>query len=326
MPVLLEARSMEAGVGAIGADQRLKCLEIGLLNNMSDSGLKGGERQFIGLLEDAAGDLVVRLKLYSLPQIPRGAAARERIGALYSDLPSLMRGRVDGLIVTGAEPMAGRLMDEPFWPGLTEMVDWAEHHTTSTIWSCLATHAAVMHLDGIERQPLGRKRSGVFAFRRTGDHALLAGSGGSAPIHVPHSRFNELREKDLAAHGYQILTRAESPGVDTFVKKWRSLFVYFQGHPEYDGPALTREYRRDIYRYLHRESENFPSIPENYFLADVEARMRAFETLARDARTPETMMAFPIDTFGDGLRRERWHMGAVALMRNWLAYLDAHKA
>ena len=29
----------------------------------------------------------------------------------------------------------------------------------------------------------------------------------------------------------------------------RSLFLYLQGHPEYDGGALDREYRRDTARF-----------------------------------------------------------------------------
>ena len=154
------------------------------------------------------------------------------------------------MIVTGCEPTTTRLHDEAFWPGLAAIIDWAEHHTVSTIWSCLAAHAAVLHLDGIERRPLGCKRSGVFPVASTREHALLAGGG---PFrNVPHSRLNDLEAADLAAHGYVVLTQSASAGVDMFVKQWGSLFVYLQGHPEYDAAALAREYRRDIARFPQR--------------------------------------------------------------------------
>ena len=62
--------------------------------------------------------------------------------------------RLDGLIVTGTEPKSKNLDDEPYWAALPQVIDWAREHTHSTIWSCLAAHAAVLHTDGIERRPL----------------------------------------------------------------------------------------------------------------------------------------------------------------------------
>src|SRR2546429_6417390 len=43
--------------------------------------------------------------------------------------------------------------------------------------------------------------------------------------------------------------------VDMFVKELNSLFVFFQGHPEYEATTLLLEYRRDIKRFLRRERE-----------------------------------------------------------------------
>ena len=59
-------------------------IEIALLNNLGDGGLKGGERQFIEILREASGPDPVRLRLFSLPGIPRGpeAQATDR-GALH---------------------------------------------------------------------------------------------------------------------------------------------------------------------------------------------------------------------------------------------------
>ena len=58
---------------------------------------------------------------------------------------------------------------------MAQLVDWADDGVISTYFSCLAAHAAVLHRDGIARQPLARKLSGVFAARGSGDDPLLAG-------------------------------------------------------------------------------------------------------------------------------------------------------
>ena len=70
----------------------------------------------------------------------------------------------------------------------------------------------------------------------------------------------------LAACGYIVLTQSAEGGVDTFVKKKkRSLFVHFQGHPEYGAQTLLKEYRRDIKRFLRGERETYPSDAKGLF-------------------------------------------------------------
>jgi homoserine O-succinyltransferase len=54
-------------------------------------------------------------------------------------------------------------------------------------------------------------------------------------------------------------------GVDTFVRERRSLFLFFQGHPEYDADTLPREYRRDVARFLRGERDSYPDLPKEYF-------------------------------------------------------------
>src|SRR5262249_45126230 len=155
---------------------------------------------------------------------------------------------IDGLIVTGAEPIAPALQDERYWTEFTDLVDWAMTNTRSTIWSCLAAHAAVLHLDSIERQRLSQKCSGVYNCAKTAGDWLTCDL--PAFIKVSHSRLNELREDDLRAHGYRVLTRSIEAGVDIFTRDFDSRFIFFQGHPEYDALSLQREYMRDIARYF----------------------------------------------------------------------------
>src|SRR5262245_5784010 len=173
-------------------------IDIGIVNNMPDSALKTTECQFLSLIEAAAGKITVRVKFYALDTVPRSDPGLRHV-ASYSRLEELCDARCDGLIVTGNEPRAQNLTDEPYWAGLAQLMDWAEGNTFSTIWSCLAAHAAVLYLDGIRRERLKEKRFGVFDCIRVADHELTAGF--PSRIQIPHSRWNDLSEEQLRKAG-----------------------------------------------------------------------------------------------------------------------------
>jgi homoserine O-succinyltransferase len=290
---------------------------IGLVNNMPDGALQTTERQFRELLSSASQDFAVRLRLFSIPELPRGSAGRSRVGQSYEDISELWTDHLDGLIVTGTEPHAPALADEPYWPTLTRLVDWAEDHTRSTIWSCLAAHAVALHIDGIGRRALGAKLSGTFECIKAEDHPIVV----DTPLrwHIPHSRYNELPESTLVSKGYRILSRSPDAGVDMFVKQRKSLFVFLQGHPEYDPGALLREYRRDIGRFLAGERDSYPEMPRSYFddhTSDVLAmfRERALRNPSIDLRS-----SFPI--IEEGKLVYGWRGVASQIYANWLSYL-----
>jgi homoserine O-succinyltransferase len=270
-------------------------LTIGLINNMPDSALKAPERQFSRLLQAVAVDVSIRLHCFTLRSVRRSPSARVHIGRDYRDIGDLGRLAIDGLIVTGAEPIAQTLPREPYWRELTEVIDWARSNTRSTIWSCLAAHAAVLHLDGIERHRLAEKCSGIYDCAGVTDDWLTR--DGPGPFKVSHSRFNELRESELVAAGYQILTRSDDAGVDVFVRQGQSRFIFFQGHPEYDALSLQREYMRDVARFLSCERGDFPRIPANYFDAETEQVLARFERRAVVAREPTSRPSFRAPPF-----------------------------
>jgi len=118
-------------------------IHIGLINNMPDAALKATERQFLTLLNSAASGVRLRLSLYALPDVPRSVEGRRHINRFYSGIENLWDSHVDGLIVTGTEPRAANLKDEPYWENFTRVLEWAEHNTHSAVWSCLAAHAAI---------------------------------------------------------------------------------------------------------------------------------------------------------------------------------------
>jgi len=304
------------------AADHVRPIEIGLVNNMPDAALEATERQFVEVLGAATGQQIVHLHLFSLPQVPRGEAARAYLGPAYTPLDELDHVKLDALIVTGTEPRALSLEHEPYWEALAGLIDWAEHNTISTIWSCLAAHAAVLHLDGVSRHRLDEKCFGVFAGEQACDDKLLAGA--PSPLYVTHARCNGLREAELVAHGYRILTRSAA-GVDMFAKPWRSLFLFFQGHPEYGLDSLAREYRRDMGRFLRGESGSCPPLPQGYFDERSEKALAAFTARAREQPDADLTRSFPDDLRIRPHLAGSWHAPAISVLRNWLAYIVERK-
>ncbi len=292
-------------------------LTIGLVNNMPDPALQATERQFMRLLRQAAGDIRIDFHCFSLPSVTRSQTSQWRVEKQYTDIADLDRLQLDGLIVTGAEPIAATLPEEPFWRELTDIVDWAQANTRSTIWSCLAAHAAVLRLDGIERRQLDAKCSGIYDCAKVTDHWLTADA--PSPLKISHSRLNELCADDLAARGYQLLTTSPEAGVDIFAKQLGSQFVFFQGHPEYDALSLEREYLRDISRLLAGQSDTYPALPVGYFDAETEQSLLGFEQRARVERRPGLSVELPDRT----LRQDNAAgAAATAIFKNWLHYLS----
>jgi homoserine O-succinyltransferase/O-acetyltransferase len=292
-------------------------LRVGLVNNMPDSALEATETQFTRLLEAAAGELPVQLRFYYLPGITRGAAARERIEGTYWPIRAMDQEPPDALIVTGMEPGGGSLTEEPYWESFAQLLQWADAHTVSSIWSCLAAHAAAQCLHGVQRRRRAEKLSGVFEHRLLAGHPLLAGV--SEPFRLPHSRWNDLPVEELKGAGYTILSSSATTGADTFIEQRRSLFVCFQGHPEYEETSLLKEYRRDVGRFLRGQQAIYPQQPQNYFAPTVSAELDAFRARALAAPREELLAQFPaIDSGGV---RNTWQEPAARIYRNWLAHV-----
>src|SRR5258708_33926837 len=76
----LFSRVPSGGACAVASSgKRVECLDIGLINNMSDSALMSTERQLFDLLAAAAGGLCVRLHFYTLETTPRSDWGRDYV-------------------------------------------------------------------------------------------------------------------------------------------------------------------------------------------------------------------------------------------------------
>src|SRR5207344_3095536 len=91
-----------------------------------------------------------------------------------------------------------------------------------------------------------------------------------------------------------ILTRSKEAGVDAFVKERGSLFVFLQGHPEYEAVTLLLEYRRDIGRYLRGERDTYPDMPEGYLDDEMVLKLTALRQRALADQREELLSEFPI--------------------------------
>nr|WP_321983113.1 homoserine O-succinyltransferase [uncultured Lichenicoccus sp.] len=286
-----------------------RSLVVGLVNNMSPGALKATEGQFARLLRAACPQLAITLELFSVH--PAGAPAA------YRPMQELFEARLDAVIVTGMEPQAGQLEDEPAWDCLTRIVDWTQERAIPSIWSCLAAHAAVLHLDGIRRSRLPAKLSGVFGCELVSfDHVLAA----ELPKRwsVPHSRYNGLSEAALVTAGYEILSHSEAAGVDGFMRGGSAPFLFFQGHPEYDTGSLPGEYTRDVRRYLCGQRDEYPRAPANFFAAPLEAALDdCRRNILHGGRDPSALREVQRLVAG-ATTPNSWQRPAIRLYANWI--------
>jgi homoserine O-succinyltransferase len=319
MPLLVDTSQSSTAAELRAAN----CITIGLINNMPDPALEATERQFTDLIRAAAAKVVVRLLLFSIPQIPRAETTRQEMAGRYRDISELWDTHIDGLIVTGTEPRTKNLKDETYWNSLSQVVDWARENTTATIWSCLAAHAAVLHAEGIERTPVGGKLFGVFDCEPVASHPMT--SDAAHGLRVPHSRYNDLPEQALASCGYRILTRSLIAGVDMFARQEKSFHLFLQGHPEYEASTLLREYRRDVARYLRQERDDYPALPQGYFDDTATAIALYFGERAVVDRREHLIASFPMGALRAGLESP-WRPCATGIYEKWVEYVCGRKS
>ncbi len=293
------------------------------MNNMPDSAFAETERQFVSLLDRAAGSVVVHVWLYAMPGLSRGEEVNRRIGERYGTLDDLLSRRIDGAIVTGTEPVAGLLPEEPYWPSLAALVAWAERSTLATVLSCLAAHAAFLLLDGIDRAPLAKKCSGVFAHDPNGEHPLVRGMNG--PVYVPHSRLNDI-PRDLVPTEYSNLLLATEVSWSVLARERQNcLLVLVQGHPEYSTASLLREYRRDLLRYIDGSRPMPPPIPVNYVDEEGEALLRRFAAGWEPGQeSTDYLERFPFEQVRAHVANT-WCRDGERLYSNWIAEILRRK-
>lgn len=287
---------------------------VGFVNNMPDAAFEDTYQQFAGLLGAGDHDFTIELRGYRLRSVPRGDATLRAATLHYEDVACLYADPPDALIVTGLEPKSAHLSAEPYWEDLAHLLRWAEATVPSTILSCLASHAAALALDGIERRPLPTKQSGVFGQDVDADHRL--GDGLERRVSLPHSRYNDIPASSLNAR-YRLVISSPRSGwsVATRHSEGRVL-VLLQGHPEYGRLTLLKEYRRDVRRFLEGEYTAHPALPLDYLDCTGIELLEAYRARCESGgRAP--IEEFPYQEAATHVSF-RWETTSKRLFTNWI--------
>ena len=300
--------------------QDIRELHIGLLNMMPDSALAATERQFFRLVGQSNQIAQFYVHPFSLAGLKRSAEARAHIGRWYEPFDSIRDNGLDGLIITGANVAGPDLANEPFWKPLIEVVDWAYENVTSTLCSCLATHAVMQFRYGQTRQRLSVKRWGVYTHQVVDRRHPLVSSVNTL-FDVPHSRFNEISRAQFDAVGARVLVESDAAGVHLAVSPDGLRQVMFQGHPEYDIVSLLKEYKREVRRFIAGERLAYPPFPEHIFRLKTRALLDEYRTLVereidrgrQPPEFPEARVAARLDN--------TWRDTAEGVVGNWMGLI-----
>ena len=294
--------------------QDIRELHIGFLNMMPDGALVATERQFIRLVGNCNRIAQFYVYPFSLPCLPRSEEMQEYIERYYCNFEDLKKQGLDALIITGANVANPRLDEEPFWEPLIEVVRWADQNVASILCSCLATHALLKFLYGIERQPLPQKRWGVYSHRISSPgHPLLRDI--NTRFDVPHSRHNEISRQQLESAGLTILADSEEGGVHMAVSPDQLRMIYFQGHPEYDFNSLLKEFKREVMRYAAGELKEPPPFPTRYFTPEA---IQLANKLITSMDSADQAALNVLEKELEALLDNTWGDTAKAVVNNWL--------
>jgi len=308
------------------AQQNIRPLHVGLLNMMPDAALAATERQFYRLIGSSNPISQFVMHPFTIDDIPRSESAADHIQRYYEPFADIQDNGLDALIVSGANVTRPHLDREIFWPQLCSVLDWAEKNVTSTLCSCLATHAVMLARYNVRRQPLDTKCWGVYehdVVRR--DHPLVRDV--NTRLFVPHSRGNEITRTQFEQAGLHVLIEGSEPGVQLAVSPDGIRGVYFQGHPEYDRISLMKEYKRDIGLYLDGKTDQWSPYPRHYFDEHCKAILAEFGEYCDTALANKSALpAFPESLVQHRLHNT-WHDSGEAIVGNWigLVYQITHR-
>jgi len=301
----------------VALHQDIRELHVGVLNMMPDAALAATERQFFRLVGESNAIAQFYMHPFTLPELPRSEQAQQYVRDYYESFEQIKEQGLDALIITGANVTQPDLALEPFWKPLIGVIDWAYESVTSTLCSCLATHAVLQFRYHQKRRPLGFKRWGVYSHRVVDRRHPLVGDVNTR-FDVPHSRFNQIDRTQFEAADLPVLVESDIAGVHLATSEDGFRIVFFQGHPEYDTVSLLKEYKREVIRFARGERPDYPPLLENYFSFRVRAILEEHEERVRAARDagqvlpdfPESLVAASLDN--------TWHDTAEAVVDNWI--------
>lgn len=217
------------------------------------------ETQILRLLSNTPLQVEITL-IYTKMHLSKNTP-KEHLDAFYKTFDDISVHKYDGMIITGAPIEHLEFEEVDYWEEMVRIMDWADHHVTSTMFICWASQAGLYYHYGIPKYMMKEKMFGVFNHRIYNKTNLLT-RGFDDEFLAPHSRYTEVRKEDIEkVKELEILADSEEAGI--YLVASRDLKrVFITGHSEYDPLTLKSEYDRDIAKGLDI------NIPKNYFPKD----------------------------------------------------------
>jgi homoserine O-succinyltransferase len=237
--------------------QEIRPMRLAILNLMPNK--VETEVQFIRLL--ANSPLQVNVDLLRLDTHRSKNTSEQHLDTFYRYFSEIKDDNYDALIITGAPLAHLEYEDVGYWQELEVILNWAESHVTSTLFSCWAAHASLFHHYGLKRELKKNKLCGVFKHQCFSEHGALT-RGFDDDFLVPHSRYGNISLAQIATvPELEVLAGSDKVGA-YLVKNQSGSQVFITGHPEYEADTLAGEYARDVAKGADA------AIPENYFRND----------------------------------------------------------
>lgn len=294
--------------------QDIRELHIGFCNLMPDAVMQATERQFFRLIGESNRIAQLYMHPFTLPVVNRSDEMKTYIDEYYEPLDKIKSEGLDALIVTGAsEETNPHVSNESYWSPLKDLYEWANENVSSTLCSCLASHAALTHIYKQQPKLNETKRFGIYPHRVIDrSHPLVFSM--NTIINAPHSKYNEITKEQFENVGFHVLAENEEAGVHVATSPDGIRFVCFQAHPEYDTFSLLKEYKREIEAYQNGERPDYPEPPKNYFndtsLDIILAYQKKIEHGEESEEFPEEKLAEILDN--------TWTDSARAMIGNWI--------
>ena len=264
------------------ADQReYRELHLCIVNMMPAGALKPTELDFLLPIGQASGALQIVPHFVRIEGVDYGKH-HDYVIENYNSFDEMKEIAPDAMIVTGANLPSGSPTEPPFYnpmdkgsqlyQALEEIIKYAESDDgpTSTLYSCLASHAYMQIKHNAPRQKMQEKRWGNFEHQNTSiTHPMTEGI--SSHFMLPHSRWNQITWEQVLDAEMKLLAYSDEAGVLLASSKDGIRAILMQGHPEYSTTALLKEWNRDLGQAMKSRisgddiSAPIPPLPANYF-------------------------------------------------------------
>ena len=236
--------------------QDIRPLKIGIMNLMPTK--IETEIQLMRLLSNTPLQIDITLLVPATHESKN--ISHDYLDRFYKTFNDIKDQNLDGIIFTGAPLEDIEFEEVDYWDELCEIMDWSKEHVTTSIYICWASLAGLYHHYGIKKQPLPKKKAGIFLYRNMMESEPLM-RGIDQFLRIPQSRYATVSADDIErCPRLYISALAEDRDPGIIVSDDNMIFI--TGHMEYDLNTLANEYQRDVDKGIE------PAFPVNYYPDD----------------------------------------------------------